>query len=52
MSTVYDIYSSVTFSLIIFPDAFRTIRNHGSIHINVEMFRNVYNKSDSVHLAP
>ena len=34
----YDICASVTFSLIIIHDAFRMIHNHGSIHINVEVY--------------
>jgi hypothetical protein len=32
----------LAFSLIIIQDSFRTIRNHGSIHINVEVFRNIF----------
>ena len=35
----YDIRVSV--SLIIFHDSFRTNRNHGSIHNNVEVLRNI-----------
>jgi hypothetical protein len=31
----------LTFSLIIIHNSFRTIRNHGSIHIIVEVFRNI-----------
>jgi hypothetical protein len=38
----YDIYVSVTVSLIIIHDSFRTIRNPGSIHINVDVFRNIF----------
>uniref|UniRef100_A0A8C8M3Y6 STAS domain-containing protein n=1 Tax=Oncorhynchus tshawytscha TaxID=74940 RepID=A0A8C8M3Y6_ONCTS len=37
----YDICASVNFSLVIIPNSFRIIRSHGSIHINVEVFRNI-----------
>ena len=42
MSWWFDIYAAVTFSLIIIHDLFRIIHNHGSIHINVEVFRNIF----------
>ncbi|MGO7258943.1 hypothetical protein ACCT32_35950, partial [Rhizobium brockwellii] len=38
----YDIYASVTLLLIIIHNSFMLIRNHGSIHINVEVFRNIF----------
>ena len=49
LNTSTDIYLFVTFSLIIIHNTLMVIRNHGSIYINVEVFRNtilIYNKSD------
>ena len=44
------IFVRLTFSLVIIYNSFRNIRNHGSIHINVEVLNpiHIYNKSDSI----